>query len=233
MGFLDPWVRLKPGTMCLGRVRAGVARAGDGGSLASSQGTEWRAGVLVGLPSGLASCACGSGAAAGVSTDGARGQRRVRSAWRFWAVCRLRAPIAAAIRDQVAPPSRAASMRASSLRSSSAAMRRTAAQYDRPLPPWSRFAVAARNQRTIDVYSAHVLPSTTVAVAPTGGGPSSATVEMTGSPAFHVTASAVCRRSGKPRPPGQLASKRGPRSAAGAAARLTGICAASATQGEV
>jgi hypothetical protein len=52
---------------------------------------------------------------------------RVRSAWRFSAVCRLRAPIAAATWAQVAPPSRASSINASSLRSSLAARLRAAA----------------------------------------------------------------------------------------------------------
>src|SRR6266567_9314492 len=81
--------------------------------------------VLAGLPSCLA-CCCGDSGAAGVSTDGGRGQRRARSAWRFWAVWRLRAPIAAAIWDQVAPRLRAASMNASSPCSSSAASFRAA-----------------------------------------------------------------------------------------------------------
>jgi hypothetical protein len=114
-----------------------AGRAGAGGSLAWSSAwivlfgrapsltSAFASGRL--LPSCLASGARGPGCAAGVSADGGRGQRRARSAWRFWAVCRLRAPSAAAIRVQVAPPSRAASMRASSLSSSSAAMRRAAA----------------------------------------------------------------------------------------------------------
>src|ERR1035441_4804577 len=120
-----------------GRLLAVAGRAGAGGSLAwaaawivlfgraPSLTSAFASGRL--LPSCLASGARGPGCAAGVSTDGGRGQRRARSAWRFWAVCRLRGPSAAAIRVQGAPPSGAAAGRASPLPSSSPAMRRAAA----------------------------------------------------------------------------------------------------------
>jgi len=81
-----------------GRLLAVAGRAGAGGSLAWSSAwivlfgrapsltSAFASGRL--LPSCLASGAGGPGCAAGVSTDGGRGQRRARSAWRFWAVCR-------------------------------------------------------------------------------------------------------------------------------------------------
>src|SRR5260370_32234176 len=84
---------------------AGGGTAGDGGrsSCWAFEGLPARAGpgefpasgplVLAGRSSCPVSCSQDSGGAGG-STDGGRGQRRARSAWRFWAVCRLRAPIA-------------------------------------------------------------------------------------------------------------------------------------------
>ena len=127
------WLRAGGAGEAAAPAAAGAGTAWGGGRFfpRSGAGLPVRAGagefpalgplVLAGRSSCPVSCRRDS-----VSTDGGHGQRRARSAWRFWAVWRLRAPIAAAIWDQVAPPSRAASMNASSPCSSSAASFRAA-----------------------------------------------------------------------------------------------------------
>src|SRR5260370_24053318 len=107
-----------------GRVRGGVACADGGGNLESSRAAGTGLPALAGLPSCLVSWTLGSGGAAGVSADGGRGQRRAGAAGGFWAGCRVRAPIAAAVPGHGPPPSPAPPIKARSLPSGAGPRRR-------------------------------------------------------------------------------------------------------------